>query len=101
MSIELLWTYHKECRIYFWGAGGFTINVVVEQNYVTDNKLHLYQYLLRRASLTERDAFAFLKVDNEDCITYSGFCEALKQVCCSIDCRISTLKFQLVLGNCD
>ncbi|RZC26204.1 putative calcium-binding protein isoform B [Glycine soja] len=40
----------------------------------------MFKYLLRRASLTERDAFAFLKVDNEDCITYSGFCEALRQL---------------------
>lgn len=36
--------------------------------------------LLRRASLTESDAFAFLRADNEDCITYSGFCEALRQL---------------------
>ncbi|TKY56415.1 calcium-binding protein [Spatholobus suberectus] len=40
----------------------------------------LFKYLLRRASLTERDAFAFLRGDNEDCITYSGFCEALRQL---------------------
>jgi hypothetical protein len=48
-------------------------------------KISLFlQYLLRRASLTESDAFTFLRADNEDCITYSGFCEALRQVCCSI-----------------
>ena len=40
----------------------------------------MFKYLLRRASLTESDAFAFLKADNEDCITYSGFCEALRQL---------------------
>ncbi|KAK7385480.1 hypothetical protein VNO78_31201 [Psophocarpus tetragonolobus] len=40
----------------------------------------MFKDLLRRASLTERDAFSFLKVDNENCITYSGFCEALKQL---------------------
>lgn len=40
------------------------------------------QYHLRRASLTEESAFAFLKVDSQgDYITYSGFCEALRQVC--------------------
>ncbi|KAF5731319.1 hypothetical protein HS088_TW19G00927 [Tripterygium wilfordii] len=40
-----------------------------------------FQYLLRRASLTEYDAFAFLKADNDsDYITYSGFCEALRQL---------------------
>jgi len=40
-----------------------------------------FQYLLRRASLTENDAFAFLKADNHgDYINYSGFCEALRQV---------------------
>ncbi|CBI23107.3 hypothetical protein AAG906_007088 [Vitis piasezkii] len=41
----------------------------------------MFKYLLRRASLTEDDAFAFLKADNHgDCITYSGFCEALRQL---------------------
>ncbi|KDP37579.1 hypothetical protein JCGZ_08270 [Jatropha curcas] len=41
----------------------------------------MFKHLLRRASLTEEDAFAFLKADNEgDCITYSGFCEALRQL---------------------
>ncbi|CAL0319585.1 unnamed protein product [Lupinus luteus] len=40
----------------------------------------MFKSLLRRASLTESDAFAFLKADNEDCITYSGFCEALRQL---------------------
>ncbi|XP_019454878.1 PREDICTED: uncharacterized calcium-binding protein At1g02270-like isoform X2 [Lupinus angustifolius] len=40
----------------------------------------MFKYLLRRASLTERDAFALLKADNEDFITYSGFCEALRQL---------------------
>ncbi|XP_031253553.1 uncharacterized calcium-binding protein At1g02270 isoform X2 [Pistacia vera] len=41
----------------------------------------MFKYLLRRASLTESDAFAFLKADNDaDCITYSGFCEALQQL---------------------
>ncbi|XP_011043744.1 PREDICTED: uncharacterized calcium-binding protein At1g02270-like isoform X3 [Populus euphratica] len=40
----------------------------------------MFKYLLRRASLTEEDAFAFLKADSDsDCITYSGFCEALQQ----------------------
>ncbi|KAK7317061.1 hypothetical protein RJT34_00979 [Clitoria ternatea] len=40
----------------------------------------MFKYLVRRASLTENDAFAFLKADNEDCINYSGFCEALRQL---------------------
>ncbi|KAK0592777.1 hypothetical protein LWI29_025188 [Acer saccharum] len=40
-----------------------------------------FQYLLRRASLTESDTFAFLRADNDgDYITYSGFCEALQQL---------------------
>jgi len=65
------------------------MNVVVHKNAVTDNKLHLFQYLLRRDSLTERDAFAFLKVDNEDCITYSSFCAALIQVCSGISIIIT------------
>ncbi|KAK9291476.1 hypothetical protein L1049_019424 [Liquidambar formosana] len=41
----------------------------------------MFKSLLRRASLTEYDAFAFLKADNQaDYITYSGFCEALRQL---------------------
>ncbi|KAK7372872.1 hypothetical protein VNO80_06262 [Phaseolus coccineus] len=40
----------------------------------------MFKYLLQRDSLTKRDAFAFLKIDNEDCITYSGFCAALRQL---------------------
>ncbi|KAA0061375.1 putative calcium-binding protein [Cucumis melo var. makuwa] len=41
----------------------------------------MFKYLLRRASLTEDDAFAFLKADNDgDYITYSGFCEGLRQL---------------------
>lgn len=41
----------------------------------------MFKYLLRKASLTENDAFAFLKADNHgDYITYSGFCEALRQL---------------------
>lgn len=39
------------------------------------------QYRLRRASLTEGDAFAFLRADsNGNFITYAGFCEALRQL---------------------
>ncbi|KAG6382478.1 hypothetical protein SASPL_157853 [Salvia splendens] len=42
--------------------------------------LGMFKYQLKRASLTEEDAFAFLKADNDsDCITYAGFCEALLQ----------------------
>uniref|UniRef100_A0A2P2QWI8 EF-hand domain-containing protein n=1 Tax=Rhizophora mucronata TaxID=61149 RepID=A0A2P2QWI8_RHIMU len=41
----------------------------------------MFRYLLQKASLTEDNAFAFLKADNNgDCITYSGFCEALRQL---------------------
>ncbi|KAI3704819.1 hypothetical protein L1987_75048 [Smallanthus sonchifolius] len=41
----------------------------------------LFKYHVRRASLTEEDAFAFLKADNDgDYITYSSFCEALRQL---------------------
>lgn len=40
------------------------------------------QCLIRRASLTADDAFAILKADSiGDYITYSGFCDALRQVC--------------------
>lgn len=39
------------------------------------------QYLLRKLSLAEGDAFAFFKGENRgDFITYSTFCEALHQV---------------------
>ncbi|KAG1362429.1 putative calcium-binding protein [Cocos nucifera] len=41
----------------------------------------IIKYLLRAASLTEDNAFAFLKVDSPgDYITYSGFCQALCQL---------------------
>ncbi|XP_027332377.1 uncharacterized calcium-binding protein At1g02270-like isoform X3 [Abrus precatorius] len=40
----------------------------------------MFKCLLRRTSLTESDAFAFLKAENEDCITYYSFCEALQQL---------------------
>ncbi|EPS59498.1 hypothetical protein M569_15307, partial [Genlisea aurea] len=39
----------------------------------------MFKYQLRRASLTEDDAFAFLKADSGgDYVTFSGFCEALR-----------------------
>ena len=57
------------------------IHFAVKQNSVIDCKLLCFQYLLRKASQTETDAFAFLRADNDqDCITYYGFCEALRQV---------------------
>ncbi|OMO97754.1 Endonuclease/exonuclease/phosphatase [Corchorus olitorius] len=41
----------------------------------------MFKNQLRKASLTAEDAFAFLKDDNDgDYITYSGFCEALRQL---------------------
>ncbi|KAL0400513.1 UNVERIFIED_CONTAM: putative calcium-binding protein [Sesamum latifolium] len=41
----------------------------------------MFKYQLRRASLSEDDAFVFLKADSQgDYITYSGFCEALRQL---------------------
>lgn len=47
----------------------------------SDAVFGLFKYHVRRASLTEADAFAFLKADNDgDYITYSGFCEALRQL---------------------
>lgn len=40
-----------------------------------------FQYQLRKASMTETDAFSFLKGDNlGDFVTYSAFCDALRQV---------------------
>lgn len=52
----------------------------LEKFYLTV-KVVLLQNQLRKASLTEDDAFAFLKADSDgDYITYSGFCEALRQV---------------------
>ncbi|CAL5367828.1 unnamed protein product [Camellia sinensis] len=47
----------------------------------TEAVFGMFKYLLRRASLTEKDAFAFLKADSlGDYITCSGFCEALRQL---------------------
>ncbi|KAM1070439.1 hypothetical protein ACFX13_002280 [Malus domestica] len=47
----------------------------------TEAVFGMFKYQLRRALLTEADAFAFLKADNPgDYITYSGFCEALRQL---------------------
>ncbi|KAK4743447.1 hypothetical protein SAY87_001448 [Trapa incisa] len=41
----------------------------------------MFKYMLRRASLTDKDAFAFLKDDNDcDYVSHSGFCEALRQL---------------------
>ncbi|XP_058747836.1 uncharacterized calcium-binding protein At1g02270-like [Vicia villosa] len=40
----------------------------------------MFKYLLQRTSLTESAAFDFLKDENEDCITYSGFRKALQQL---------------------
>ncbi|WOL09962.1 hypothetical protein Cni_G18716 [Canna indica] len=41
----------------------------------------IIKYLLRAASLTEENAYAFLKVDSPgDYITYSSFCQALQQL---------------------
>ncbi|KAK2972805.1 hypothetical protein RJ640_028333 [Escallonia rubra] len=41
----------------------------------------MFKYQLRRASLTADDAFAFLKAESlGDYITYSGFCEGLRQL---------------------
>lgn len=40
-----------------------------------------FQFQLRKASLSEDDAFAFLKGDNyADSVTYFSFSEALRQV---------------------
>ncbi|KAK8656153.1 hypothetical protein V6N13_108711 [Hibiscus sabdariffa] len=46
----------------------------------TEAVFGMFKNQLRKASLTEDDAFAFLKADSDgDYITYSGFCEALRQ----------------------
>ncbi|KZV43486.1 hypothetical protein F511_09929 [Dorcoceras hygrometricum] len=50
--------------------------------------LGMFKYQLTRASLNEDDAFAFLKGDCPgDYITYSGFCEALRQLNLIGDCN--------------
>ncbi|GLU12116.1 hypothetical protein SLE2022_288220 [Rubroshorea leprosula] len=47
----------------------------------------MFKHLLRKASLKEEDPFAFLKADSDgDYITYSGFCEALRQLKLSGHC---------------
>ncbi|XP_010555752.1 PREDICTED: uncharacterized calcium-binding protein At1g02270-like [Tarenaya hassleriana] len=55
----------------------------------------MFKYLLRRASLTAEDAFAFLKADNDndvEYITYVGFCEALRQLNLTGHCNGLTRK---------
>ncbi|KAI3508073.1 hypothetical protein L1887_23073 [Cichorium endivia] len=47
----------------------------------SDALFGLFKYQMSRASLTREDAFEFLKaVGDGDCITYSGFCDALRQL---------------------
>ncbi|XP_027335522.1 uncharacterized calcium-binding protein At1g02270-like isoform X6 [Abrus precatorius] len=72
------WNGSKRGHVYkFLRSQGFVSSYDTAHHY-TDADAD--KYLLRRASLNESDAFAFLKADNEDCITYSGFCEALRQL---------------------
>jgi hypothetical protein len=53
----------------------------------------MFRYLLRRASLTAEDAFAFLKTDNDgDHITFMGFCETLRQLNLTGHCNGLTTK---------
>ncbi|EOA13386.1 hypothetical protein CARUB_v10026428mg [Capsella rubella] len=53
----------------------------------------MFRYLLRRASLTAEDAFAFLKTDNDgDHITFLGFCETLRQLNLTGHCNGLTTK---------
>ncbi|CAL8128232.1 unnamed protein product [Prunus armeniaca] len=73
------WNGSKRGHVYkFLRSQGFVSSYDTAHHY-TDADAH--KYLLRKASLTEDDAFAFLKADNPgDYITYSGFCEALRQL---------------------
>ncbi|XP_024045625.1 uncharacterized calcium-binding protein At1g02270 isoform X2 [Citrus clementina] len=73
------WNGSKRGHVYkFLRSQGFVSSYDTAHQY-TDADAH--KCLLRRASLTETDAFAFLKADNDgDYITYSGFCEALEQL---------------------
>ncbi|KAJ0100829.1 hypothetical protein Patl1_05546 [Pistacia atlantica] len=88
------WNGSKRGHVYkFLRSQGFVSSYDTAHQY-TDADAH--KYLLRRASLTESDAFAFLKADNDaDCITYSGFCEALQQ--CDPPCVILQLN---LTGHC-
>ena len=47
---------------------------------MVDFKCVYFQYMLMKTAQTEAGAFAFIKADNGDSITYSSFCEALRQV---------------------
>ncbi|KAK6155454.1 hypothetical protein DH2020_009702 [Rehmannia glutinosa] len=73
------WNGSKRGHVYkFLRSQGFVSSYDTAHQY-TDADAHKYQ--LRRASLTEDDAFAFLKADSQgDYITYSGFCEALRHL---------------------
>ncbi|KAH7543702.1 hypothetical protein JRO89_XS15G0002900 [Xanthoceras sorbifolium] len=79
------WNGSKRGHVYkFLGSQGFVSSYDTAHQYTDADE---QKYLLRRASLTESDTFAFLRADNNgDYITYSGFCEALQQAsqCCLI-----------------
>ena len=59
-----------------------------------------FQYLLRKASLAEDDAFAFLKGDNQgDFITFSALHEALSQVLYFINFAIWDVNFSYKINS--
>ncbi|KAF5464612.1 hypothetical protein F2P56_014680 [Juglans regia] len=75
------WNGSKRGHVYkFIRSQGYVSSYDTAHNY-TDSDADAHKYLLRKTSLAEGDAFAFLKGENHgDFITYSAFCEALRQV---------------------
>ncbi|XP_054788697.1 uncharacterized calcium-binding protein At1g02270 isoform X3 [Prosopis cineraria] len=72
------WNGSKRGHVYkFLRSQGFVSSYDTAHQY-TDADAH--KYLLLKTALAETRAFAFLKADKEDSITYSSFCEALRQL---------------------
>ncbi|XP_011025321.1 PREDICTED: uncharacterized calcium-binding protein At1g02270-like isoform X3 [Populus euphratica] len=75
------WNGSKSGHVYkFLRSQGFVSSYDIAHQY-TDSYADAHRCQLQKASLVENDAFAFLKADDRgNFITYSAFCEALRQV---------------------
>ncbi|KAJ1390359.1 Endonuclease/exonuclease/phosphatase [Sesbania bispinosa] len=75
------WNGSKRGHVYkFLRSQGFVSSYDIANQY-TDSYADSHKFQLRKASLSEDDAFAFLKGDNyADSVTYSSFSEALRQL---------------------
>uniref|UniRef100_A0A3N7FYH4 Endonuclease/exonuclease/phosphatase domain-containing protein n=1 Tax=Populus trichocarpa TaxID=3694 RepID=A0A3N7FYH4_POPTR len=75
------WNGSKRGHVYkFLRSQGFVSSYDIAHQY-TDSDADAHRCQLQKASLVENNAFAFLKAGNHgNFITYSAFCEALRQV---------------------